>query len=285
MDEVSKLYKTLNKTAAENLNSEKVTNDIFTIASESLRLLKKRNRRKLLSHIPDKEYFVFENGSRKSRPVNSELFLDDISDYYGNYLHLSWKEIEPEKLSKLLYTIAISYCALRDAFVDGDKKTPSIFFEIFTANIFAREYNANPSKKIIVDKDGISTSLPTDYLFTPAKQDLKIHLPIKLSTRERSIQAWAHQKVLEGIYGKGRFRGVMVVLNETNYVAKDNSVVDVCLPDQWRLYQMYISEMTRIYYLDIPQKYADLVKVFPHIQVKKLSSFFKEKMKIISVDF
>jgi hypothetical protein len=43
----------------------------------------------------------------------------------------------------------------------------------------------------------------------------RIHLPVKTSTRERVIQAWAHQRVLDGVYGVGRFKGVLVALAET----------------------------------------------------------------------
>lgn len=155
------------------------------------------------------------------------------------------------------------------------------FFEYFVGNIFARMYSVEPISQIAVDIDDIKTMLPTDYLFQPPQQFIKIHLPIKLSTRERSIQAWAHQRVLEGIHGVGRFRGVMVVMAETNFVSKSNSVVEVCLPEQWRLYQMYISQMSRIYYFDLPEKYAELPNKFPHIQVRPFADFFKESEILI----
>lgn len=176
----------------------------------------------------------------------------------------------------------MAYSAAADIIGKLDKKTPSTFFEIYIGNIFAREYKVNPTIRIQVDMDEIKTTLPTDFIFQPANQFIKIHLPIKLSTRERSIQAWAHQRVLEGIYGVGRFKGIMVVMAETNFVSKSLSVVEVCLPEQWRLYQMFVSQMTRIYYLDIPQKYEELPHKFPFIQVKPLSKFFAEKEELLS---
>ncbi len=45
---------------------------------------------------------------------------------------------------------------------------------------------------------------------------------------------------------------------------------------------MFISQLRRVYYLDVPKRYAGLPKVFPYIQVKPLSAFFCEKEKLIS---
>jgi hypothetical protein len=47
-------------------------------------------------------------------------------------------------------------------------------------------------------------------------------------------------------------------------------------------YQMFISQLRRVYYLDVPVRYAELPKSFPYIQVKPLSAFFGEKDKLIS---
>lgn len=234
-------------------------------------------------NIPKKEYFVFSEQGQKSRPLNANLFLDGFPrKWSGLYEKFAWEKIPSDVLPKLLYTIAAAYCAATDVLGHSDKKTPSVFFENFVGNIFAREYGINPIRQVQVAIGKDKTMLPTDYLFQPRSQFVKIHLPIKLSTRERSIQAWAHQRVLEGIHGVGSFVGVMVVLSETNLVSKDMSVVEVCLPDQWRLYQMYISRMTRVYYLDLPMKYGELAGKFPYIQVKSFVNFFDEKRALLA---
>jgi hypothetical protein len=128
----------------------------------------------------------------------------------------------------------------------------------------------------------MKATLPTDFLFDLGAQKCRIHLPVKLSTRERVVQVWAHQRVLDGVYGVGRFRGILVVGTETKAGTKNLKVTEICLPDQWAVYQMFISQLRRVYYLDVPGRYLRLPGVFPYIQVKTLSAFFTEKKKLIS---
>jgi hypothetical protein len=278
------LYNSLKSKANQNLLSKEVTEGIVQITIIALGHLRGFIKKPIVSSIVGKRYFVFQSGAKISRPINEDLFLDVISDeYYQLFIEMDVVQIPLADAQKVLYTLGMAYCAARDIAGTQDKKSPSIFFEIFIGNIFSRVYNSLPKSQVLVDLDEFKTTLPTDYIFHPEGKHIKIHLPIKLSTRERSIQAWAHQRVLEGMYGVGRYKGVMVVLAETNYVAKNNSVVEVCLPDQWRLYQLYISKMTRIYYLDIPKKYEELVLKFPYIEVKPFYEFFIEKDLLVTI--
>ncbi len=59
------------------------------------------------------------------------------------------------------------------------------------------------------------------------------------------------------------------------------SVVDVCVPNQWGVYQKFIAKLHRIYYLDVPDRTKDLHKTEPYIQVKHLSEFFFEKERVL----
>jgi len=128
----------------------------------------------------------------------------------------------------------------------------------------------------------MKATLPTDYLFDLGANQCRVHLPIKLSTRERVVQVWAHQRVLEGVYGFGRFRGILVVGCETILYSDPLRVSEICLPEQWILYQMFIAQLSRVYYLDVPVRYAKLSEVYPYIQVRPLSAFFGEKKNLIS---
>jgi hypothetical protein len=49
-----------------------------------------------------------------------------------------------------------------------------------------------------------------------------------------------------------------------------------CLPDQWRIYQMFIAWLTRVYYLDIPTGYSAMSSEYPKIDVKGFGHFFLE---------
>jgi hypothetical protein len=182
----------------------------------------------------------------------------------------------PEEITKALYTMAISFCAVIDLGKSGDQKTPGTFFEYFASHWFARTLSVQPQTAIRVLNLDRDTLLPTDYIFDLGDNRPKIHLPVKTSTRERVIQVWAHQRVLDGVYGTGRFLGMMVCLSETKTDQKKLEVTDICLPEQWRAYQLFIAQLYRVYYLDAPSKYLALNNVFPPIYVKTLGEFFYE---------
>ena len=133
-----------------------------------------------------------------------------------------------------------------------DRKTPATFFEIFVGHLVSEAFGVNPEKEIEVLALAPGYALPTDFVFDLGPDKSRIHVPVKISTRERIIQFWAHQRVLDGVSGINRFRGVLVCLTETNMVQKNMSVVEVCLPDQWAIYQMFVAQLYRIYYLDPP---------------------------------
>jgi hypothetical protein len=122
----------------------------------------------------------------------------------------------------------------------------------------------------------MNTTLPTDFVFDLGQGQPKFHLPVKTSTRERVIQVWAHQRVLDGVYGSGRFLGTPVILAETKTDSVKRSVIEICLPDQWRIYQMHIAQLKRVYYLDVPTAYEALNNVFPPLNVAPFGRFFHE---------
>src|SRR5438046_2364030 len=173
----------------------------------------------------------------------------------------------------------MSYCCATDILKTGDQKTPGTFFEILIGPLVARSLGLNPEQQIKVPTLDLDITLPTDFVFDLGPGKNRVHLPIKTSTRERVVQVWAHQRVLDGMHGVARFKGVLVAMTETNK-QKDVSVVEVCLPNQWMAYQMYIAQMFRIYYLDLPQAYLRLADAYPFIQVKPFGDFFGELDKI-----
>lgn len=129
-------------------------------------------------------------------------------------------------------------------------------------------------------EEGDRKELPTDFIFDLGPNKAKFHVPVKTSTRERVIQVWAHQRVLDGIFGTGRILGVLVCLGETKTASREREVTEICLPWQWRLYQMFIAQLRRVYYLDLPSAYAALSDVFPPITVKEFGEFFFEQHQI-----
>lgn len=236
----------------------------------------------LISRVQNKSYFMFSDSARSktSRPVNEALYLDDLeSDEIRRVMNCDIAGLTADHLTAVIYTCAIAYCCSADLLKRSDQKTPGTYFEFLIGHLVARMLRVNPEKQITVPTLEMTITLPTDFVFDLGPGKNRVHLPIKTSTRERVVQVWAHQRVLDGMHGVGRFKGVLAVLAETNKQA-EVSVVEVCLPNQWIAYQMYIARMFRVYYLDLPERYVALKDRYPFIQVKQFGDFFFEVDKI-----
>ena len=250
--------------------------DIFETSIQALKTFKKVP---LTSKVSGKTYVAYENDAKKiSRAINAGLFdptyarWKDLLDFMGGK-----NKLTPQDINKCLYSVAISFCTAIDLFKQGDQKTPGTYFEHFVAYFFAWRVGVEPKSAIqVLHLDEENTELQTDFIFNLGKGKPKFHMPIKTSTRERAIMLWAHQRLLDGVYGTERFLGTPVLLAETKTDSVKREVVEICLPEQWRLYQLYIAKLRRIYYLDLPTAYAKLNDVFPPIAVKQFGDFFVE---------
>jgi hypothetical protein len=269
------LYRNLNLLANADLSSAATNAALRELISEALDRVVAAQSVELISKVPGKEYYMAAANGRTSRAINKALFQPTVprDELFATIFNTA-PPYDAAKLDMYLYTAGMSFPVARDLVMDGDKKSPGTFFECLIGHIVAARYGINPKKQILIPTLDEQVMIPTDFIFELG-QNRRIHLPIKLSTRERVVQVWAHQKLLDGMHGANRFKGVLICLTETNK-QKNVSVVEVCLPNQWRAYQMYIAQLDRVYYLDLPQKYANLRNTYPHIQVWPLSTFFAE---------
>ena len=219
-------------------------------------------------------------GNKISRAINQSLYQPD---------HTQWKTLRtameandlkgltPDQITHVLYTMAISFCAAVDIIKDGDQKTPGTFFEYFVAYFFTWRVGVEPTTSIpVLNVDGENTRLRTDFIFNLGAKQRKFHMPIKTSTRERSIMLWAHQRLLDGVYGTERFMGTPVLMAETKTDKRKREVVEICSPEQWRVYQLYIAKLKRVYHLDLPSAYQRLNEEFPPLSVRPFAGFFFE---------
>ncbi|MGZ3184709.1 MAG: hypothetical protein ACXU8N_19920 [Telluria sp.] len=251
-----------------------------------------------ISKVPGKQYFAFERRTSSetflSRPVNQDLFSDDLVPVVKLFDilegQLSHDELsaalaawDPILLQKTLYSMAMAFCSAIDIQKTGDKKTPGTFFEYFVAYLMSRRLRVNPVRRVEISSRGVNISLPTDFIFDPGSKLRKLHVPVKTSTRERVIQVWAHQRVIDGTLGQGRYLGTPVILTETKLDKKKLEVVEICLPEQWQIYQGHISQLSAIYYLDLPQPYKELNNKLPPIAVKPFAQFFFESDALVGV--
>jgi hypothetical protein len=282
-EQVLDIYRDLQKVFPKDQGSTEVTRLIENVVKGSLKAISSFERVQLRALVEGKSYFAFRHGGKMSRPVNEKLFLANAKEV-GRLFELvrSRKFDGPSSadLTRWCYSAAISFCCFTDIFKTRDQKTPATYFEYLIGNIIASALQCNPTNQLDVLSGDLKAKLPTDFIFELGDKKTKFHVPVKTSTRERVIQVWAHQRVLDGVYGAGRYRGLLVCLSETKLDHERLEVVEICLPDQWRIYQMFIAKLERIYYLDLPVRYARLRDEYPRIEVCPIGDFFGEYGKL-----
>jgi hypothetical protein len=287
---VADLYFAFRKAAATTLGEIEGTRIIAETVSASLRYLATRCEKvELRSRVAGKRYFAFRHTlppHRISRPINADLFIDNSEKVAHLLKHLRsdspMSGLSVNGTNCLLYTASVSFCAFCDATAAGDKKTPGTYFELLVGHVLSLIFGVKPRTKVeVLTVEDERSTLRTDLIFDLGQKKFKFHVPVKISTRERAIQVWAHQRILNGVYGDGRFRGILVSLAETKLDLAQLEVTEICTPEQWAVYQRFIARMDRVYYLDPPSKYAVLAEQFPFIPVKTLGEFFKEKDALV----
>lgn len=239
-----------------------------------------------------KNYIVFSNAAGKySRPVNIDLYnsgcainsagVKIVDEFWSNVRSQSIALQDPHTITAALYAICMNYCCCADL-VTGVKNNSGDYFEKLVGHLYSMHLNVAPTNQMnAVELDGESISLPTDFIFDLGAGKPKFHIPAKTSTRERVVEVWAQQRVLDGAFGVGRFLCLLTCIGETNFYSKDMSVAITCVPNQWINYQLFISQIKRAYYLDVPSKYNDLNYRFPKIHVKEFGEFFHESDSLV----
>src|SRR4029077_6596865 len=260
-----------------------VANLILEMALRARQILQ-RTERVPLNSVTGKSYFSFR-GAEQSRPVNMALYEEDDREF-ARLLH-SFRDGLPrndvDAVTRATYSIAYSVFAAHDVHEVG-RKASATFFEILIGHIVARTLGIPPRKKVLLPESPADdpTYLPTDYLFDPGPRSRKIHWPIKTSTRERAVQAWVHQLVLERIFSTGRYRGVLGVASRTKPNKRTGQVIEICVPGQLQMFQSRVTEMSRVYYLDPPRAHLGLANSDPRIEVKLFGRALSELPQLLN---
>ncbi len=282
---LTKPYQTLKLLASHDLASDATADALMSLVSVSLEFLStKCIPVPLESHVSHKTYRSYalkKNTSAISRPVNESQFEPDAA-----IIRKHWSKPEglsTSQLARLSYTMGTAYSVASDLFNRNTKKGAATFFELFVGHTFARALGKNRVKAATLPiGPGKSVRMTMDFIFDLGLGKTKIHLAVKASTRERVVQAWAHQRLLDAAFGEGTYRAVLVIHSETKLDMAKLEVVEICVPDQWLAYQTLLSKMDRIYYLDVPERYSRLCKEYPIIQLSQFGNFFLEKDYILS---
>lgn len=294
---IANKYATLKKVSTKTLLNPAITDLFREINDLCLIEIKKMTSIPITSTSTaiGKNYVVFQlpNGKKKySRPVNIDLYLSGLANNSSGKATLAnsfWNNVKnhciqnqtANEITSTLYAICMNYCLCADL-VNGVKDNSGNYFETLVGHLFSMHLSVAPTNQMnAVELDGESISVPTDFIFDLGAGKPKFHVPAKTSTRERCVEVWAQQRILDGAFGVGRFICLLTCIGETNFKSSDLSVQLTCVPNQWINYQLFISQIKRAYYLDIPEKYYELNNRFPKIHVKEFGEFFHESDNLI----
>lgn len=247
------------------------------------------------------KYNVFEFDSALSRPLRSDLFIDDIDQFDEMNVEFLkqlenaseiWTERNVRNATQVIYTSVMSFACVIDLWKRSSRKTPGTFFEIYIASLIPIFFpDAVLSKHITLatalNNTDISESeaghsgkdeiprVATDLVVGRKNYESKIVIPLKITTRERIVQPFAHQRILDSAFGSGVFSSFLTCVSETQLDHQTSSVKQVCVPGTVKLFQRHLGQLSGLYYCDVPQRYAarDMKECLP---VKEIGEIFRD---------
>jgi len=221
--------------------------------------------------ISGKDYFVYVLGSFRSRPIRSSLMLSDTTSFRD-----SWTEflasidgqtrsstMDTVKIDSVLYTAIMGFASCFDIWKPKSRKTPGTHFEVLLGSVLTK-FLPDLARSKFIPLPNQDEKLSTDIVFGNERGGIVI--PAKITTRERIVQPYAHQRILDSIFPEGRYRSILMCVSETQRDDDETAVNEICVPGTVRLFQTHLSSLSGIYYLDPPARYmqedvAALVRV------------------------
>ncbi|PBY70629.1 hypothetical protein CJT48_13225 [Pseudomonas aeruginosa] len=283
--------------------------DVLNLAIECLQTLERNasyRRFGMFSGLPPKEYWVAEanTGRTISRPFRPDLFifrLDDFAQVANLFVEdMQASRLDPVRFDRVIYTAVTAFCLCYDVWKPKSRKTPGTFFEVLMGSAAALYFSDSVLTKHIPitglpvaegadvleeaatddasDEDGVEAvqgnSVSTDLVLTSRITGRGAVVPLKITTRERIVQPFAHQRILDSAR-PGQFASFLACISEVQRDDLTNSVKQVCVPGTVALFQKHLAALQGLYYCDIPDRYArpDVGAV---IAVKPLHMLFRD---------
>lgn len=259
-------YEAVKESCAKSLTSPATRALIREVCRTTLHFLNNDAEHiQLVSKVPNKNYVSYRTDGAVARPANSALFEPEVATFDDNWNAWERGSLDKPALLKLLYTAALAPCLGMELFDKQNKKGPATFFECFIGNLLATQLKREPTRNAKLKIKDAQIRLTMDFLFDPIGDTAGLHVPVKMSTRERVVQAWSHQAILDSAYGDGKYLGLMILFSETKLDSRKLEVVEICVPDQWLAYQTHLAKMDSIFYFDLPDRYAKMAQTYPDI--------------------
>lgn len=258
----------------------------YIIETSSLCISKLSNLKKFtISGASLKNYSVFIEKGIYSRPFIEDMYISSVNNFHFewdnliNNINTTMRTIDYNKdiVDDTIYTTIMSFCITYDLFKNASRKTPGTYYEIILGSILSKLLPDFERKKYIKIPDSHEI-ISTDIVFEKNNM-VKLVIPAKITTRERIVQPYAHQRILNSIFGHNQYKSILSCVSETQR-DKDEKINDICVPGTIALFQKHLAELSGIYYLDPPQRYLEMA-VCRLVPVKKLSNLLCGDLPIL----
>lgn len=277
----------------------------FAVASECLEALSQEailGQFGNFSVVNPIAYSVARDGAALSRPFRPELFISDPTLFECEALAFAQAignqaPIAPDTFDRVIYTAVTAFSLCVDLWRPKSRKTPGTFFEVLVGSAARAAFPMYSLTKHIpiraaeivgpvdalvetcdVDDDEAGDfsgdSVSTDLVITNPATGRGAVIPLKITTRERIVQPFAHQRILDSAY-PDRYASFVACISEVQRDDKTNTVKQICVPGTIALFQKHLAKINGLYYCDVPRRYAadDFKTVIP---VKRFAALFED---------
>lgn len=248
-------------------------------------------------------YSVADADGALSRPYRPELFISDPEDFakaaaiFVSDLN-DGKLDDPDAFDRVIYTAVTAFSLSYDIWKPKSRKTPGTFFEVIIGSatrIAFPDYVLTkhiPIRDLPVKDEGVvdalvdtvdgdedaaefsGDSVSTDLVISNPKTEKGAVIPLKITTRERIVQPFAHQRILDSAY-PGQYASFVACISEVQRDDKTGTVKQICVPGTVALFQKHLARINGLYYCDVPRRYAqsDFNRIIP---VKPFHALFSD---------
>lgn len=230
-----------------------------------------------------REYNVYVLGRNSSRPCAAELYINSIESFVEQFSTITSSingvqnkiTASDDMVTRVIYTAIMSFAICYDIWKPGSRKTPGTYFEVLLGSILSDLLPGYVRKKHVLIPNQIE-NVSTDIVFEPIAAGPKLVIPAKITTRERIVQAYAHQRILDAVFGEGAYKSILMCVSETQR-DEAHGVNDICVPGTIRLFQSHLAKLHGIFYIDPPERYLqpDITGI---VSVGTISSFLTTKL-------
>ncbi|WCN10718.1 hypothetical protein [Marinomonas mediterranea] len=259
IDSIAKEHKKLKKLYDKGNNP---LDELSSLAAECLLLISSQTGKEEYSRSDDKKYLIYSSNNSKSRPVNSSLFIESSEEFQKGWRELLGSidaekrssSLPEDKINNVIYTAIMGFCICFDIWKPKSRKTPGTHFEVLLGSLL-QQFLPSFTREKFVTLPEQDEKVSTDIVFDEGGKGLVI--PAKITTRERIVQPYAHQRILDSIFGESRYRSILLCVSETQRDDDNRHVNDICVPGTLKLFQAHLSKLAGLYYLDPPSRYMN----------------------------